>query len=361
MMIRAGVGACAVLLASTTAARAQSNSDLPDLNGVGVSITVENDLFVPGDNTDRYYTQGMKLSVLTGDRGGGFLSRALISLLPEPAQGDDWQLRTTVGLGQHMYTPEVKSTVIPDPDDRPYAGWLYASYGGLAFSDTQVAGLELQVGMVGPDAHAGDLQNWWHKVINAPPVNGWASELHNELGVNLNGEWRYRISTPPIHGWGGDLIGLGTVALGNVEVSAGAGAIGRVGFNLRDDFGPPRLRPGAAGTEFFEGHDLAVYVFGGAYARIIGHDIFLDGNNFEDSAFVQREDVVPEYTLGFAVRTPAWQVTDTTWWIPPVRFGYTWVRREHEFHGQNGPSEFGAFSITILANGLRLPRLSDVR
>lgn len=348
------VAVCITALACAGTAQAQ---DLrTDRNGGGVSFTVENDMFVPGDDTDRYYTQGMKLSVLTGDLEGGPLSNAIVALLP--GEADDWTLRTTVGFGQHMYTPENKRAFTPDPDDRPYAGWLYGSYGGLAFQDNQAAGLELQVGVVGPEAHAGQLQNWWHQQIGAPPVNGWASELKNELGVNLNGEWRGRISTRPIRGVGADVIGLTTAAFGNVEISAGAGAIARIGFNLGDDFGPPRLRPGAAGTEFFEGTDGAFYVFGGVYARAVGRDLFLDGNTFEDSASVERERWVPEYTLGVVGRTPAWQAVGG-WWVPPMRFGYTWVRREHEFVGQNGPSQFGAFSITILANGLRLPTAGD--
>ena len=49
-------------------------------NGGGFAFTVENDLFVPGDNTDRYYTQGMKLSVLTGDRPTGPLVETFLGV-----------------------------------------------------------------------------------------------------------------------------------------------------------------------------------------------------------------------------------------------------------------------------------------
>lgn len=348
------IAACAAGLApgGAAAAQAQDGYQYPEANGRGVSLTVENDMFVPGDNTDRYYTQGMKLSVLTGDRSGGPLGRTLLQFVPG-AERRDWRLRTTMGLGQHMYTPEDKNPVIPDPNDRPYAGWLYGSYAGVAYSKDQVVGLEVQLGVIGPDAHAGPLQNGWHKVIGAPPVNGWASELDNEIGINLHGEWRRRLSTAPVHGWGADVIGLGTAAVGNVEISAGAGVIGRVGLNLAGDFGPQRLRPGAAGTEFFDGGEAAFYLFAGAYARAVGRDIFLDGNTFGDTPSVERERLVPEYTLGAALRTPRVPMR-AGWHIPPIRFGYAWVKREHEFEGQRGPSEFGAFSVTIVTNGLRM-------
>lgn len=342
-------------LAAGQGAAAQAPRTWQEDNGGGLSVTVENDMFVPGDNTDRYYTQGIKFTGLLAPDGDGLLAGPLAALIRRtdvPDLPPGWKGRVTVGLGQHMYTPEDKSRVVPDPNDRPYAGWLYVSTSAFAYKPDQIAGLELQLGVVGPDAHAGPLQNWWHEVIDAPSVDGWASQLNNELGVNLHGEWRRRLSTPKYREWGGDAILQATAAVGNVETSAGVGGVVRLGYNLREDFGPPRLRPGAAGTEFFTGGGgWAAYVFAGAYGRVIGRDIFLDGNTFSDSASVEREDWVPEYTVGFAVRSPRFQLTPTHY-MPPVRFGYTYVEREHEFVGQLAPSRFGAFNITIVRNGL---------
>ena len=335
-------GLAAVLGAGEAAAQ-----DDGETSAGGVSITAENDLFVPGDNTDRYYTQGMKATWLIGDQHQGLLRAVVDPIIPS-----NWTVRATLGVGQHMYTPEDKSLTVPDPDDRPYAGWLYVSTSTAAYDDDQILGAELQIGIVGPDAHAGPLQNWWHTVIGAPSVNGWASQLNNELGVNLHLEYRHRLSTPDLEGWGADAIGVVTAAAGNVEVSAGAWVVTRIGLNLGDDFGPPRLRPGAASTEFFVGRRWAVYAFAGVYGRVIGRDIFLDGNTFEDSAFVERETWVPEYTWGFAVRTPTWRISDG-WRLPPMRIGYPYVERENEFVGQLAPSRFGAINVTILGNGMR--------
>ena len=192
-------------------------------NGRGFVLTVENDLFVPGDNTDRYYTQGLKLAFLTGDHPKGPLVETLRGILPDV--GGDWTVRTTMGVGHHMYTPEDYSAVVPDPTDRPYAGWLYGSYGHIAYTRRAVAGVELQLGIIGPDAHAGFIQNWWHDEIltDAAPVNGWASELDQEIGVNVNGEWRYSLNDNTRSGWDGDVLLVATAALGNVDISAGAG------------------------------------------------------------------------------------------------------------------------------------------
>ncbi|WP_428150682.1 lipid A deacylase LpxR family protein [Brevundimonas sp.] len=325
-------------------------------NGGGVALTVENDTWVPGDDTDRYYTQGMRLTGLLGPDGDGPVGRLVFGLIPDDwgsRLDDDWNLRATMGVGQHMYTPEEKSAVVPDPLDRPYAGWLYLSSSAFAYKENEIGGLELQLGVVGPDAHAGPLQNWFHRRIGAPPVNGWASELNNEFGVNLHGEWRRRYVLAGTDRWGADAFAIATAAFGNVEISGGAGTMIRLGYNLREDYGPPRLRPGAAGTEFFTGRGdrTSLYVFAGVYGRAVGRDIFLDGNTFSDSASVDRETWVPEYTWGAAWRTPNLYVGWGRYLAGP-RISYTYVERGHEFAGQRGPSRFGAWSITFVRNGL---------
>lgn len=346
MDIRLAILAGGAGLAITGAAVAQDAPNNDGANGWGGSFTVENDMFVPGlAGTDRYFTQGLKATFLTAT-GEGPLAPLVQRLLPGTGDGAEWEVRQTFGLGQNMYTPENKVRFDPDPDDRPYAGWLYVSTATIAYSDQQMASLELQVGVVGPMALAGRTQNWWHEIIEAPSVNGWDHELHNEPGVNLYGEWRRRLTRDPQDRWGADIIGLGTAALGNVETSAGLGGMARIGFNLNDDFGPPRLRPGAAATEFFTRADWSVQAFAGAYGRVVGRDIFLDGNTFRDSPSVDKEAVIPELTAGVTLRLPAGR-------LGGFRLGYQYVWRDEEFAGQNGASRFGALSLTFVTRGLR--------
>jgi lipid A 3-O-deacylase len=221
LVVIAGIAGLA--LAGPAAAQSQSD-DAAD--GWGGSLTVENDMFVPGlDGTDRYFTQGLRATLLLPE-GEGPLAPLVNRWLPG-AEGDSkWRFRQTFSLGQNMYTPEDKVRFDPAPGDRPYAGWLYLSTATVAYSERQMASLELQLGVVGPAALAGRTQNWWHRVIDAPSVNGWDHELHNEPGLNLYGEWRRRLTADPEDGWGGDIIGVGTAALGNVETSAGLGGDG---------------------------------------------------------------------------------------------------------------------------------------
>ena len=245
-------------------------------------------------------------------------------------------MHTTVGAGQHMYTPEDLLIPVPDPQDRPYAGWVYLSTASFAHDADDLYSLEAQVGMVGPSAHAGEAQNGLHRMIDAAESLGWDHQLKDEPGFNLYGEHRRRM-------WRAEddsveIMALRTLAVGTVETSVGGGLIARIGYNLDQDFGPQRLRSGPAGTEFSGGTGDAFYFYGGLHVRGVVHDVFLDGNVFKDLPSVDRKPIVPELTLGVS-----WTTGRLTriGWMPPVRISYAHVWQGEQFVGQNGPLEFG--------------------
>jgi lipid A 3-O-deacylase len=309
----------------------------------GLTISDENDAFdLIGDHSDRYYTQGFRL-VLQGpplrtEIGlKKFLKQALFQ-----RDKEDARIRLTGGLGHVIYTPDDIFAPIADPNDRPYAGWAYISAGAVGYTDTELNGLELHVGVVGPSAHGGDAQNAVHSILQAKHALGWDGQLHDELGLNLYGERRWK---PDVYLGGKDnpyfdLTTHATVALGNVETSIGTGAVARLGSNLTGDWGPTRLRPGLSASDFFDTAEGSFYVFAGASARLIGRDIFLDGNTWVDSPSVDKHLIVPEATLGAVARFSFFGLFN-------VRAAYTWVTRAEEFDGQNGHTEFGAWTATF--------------
>ena len=345
--------------AGVEGAAAQAASDGPDekpggrlRDGPGLSITEENDVFdIIGDHSDRYYTQGLKFAYLTpaNTNGDSGLLQKLAKFGLFTDGGKVREARGTLGIGQQIYTPEAIHIAAPNPNDRPYAGWLYLSAGGVAYDDTNLTAVELQVGLVGPSAHGGDTQNGYHKLIKAAEAVGWSQQLHDELGVNLYAEHRWRVGrkdndaeqaafddrhfdvTPDV-----------TLALGTVEDSIGGGVTARAGWRLNRDFGPARMRPGVSGSEFFDAEDgnkLSIYGFAGMHARLVARDVFLDGNTWVDSPSVNKRPLVGEGTAGLAVR-----------WFG-LRLAYTYVWRSEEFHGQDGHTEFGSLNLTYTRRG----------
>lgn len=88
-------------------------------------------------------------------------------------------------LGQEMYTPRDLDREDIDPNDRPYAGWLYV--GGLFQLRGGVGRLdvELDVGGTGRYSLAEPTQTFIHENTDAPDPHGWDHQIADSLGVNL--------------------------------------------------------------------------------------------------------------------------------------------------------------------------------
>src|SRR3546814_21189367 len=84
-----------------------------------------------------------------------------------------------------MYTPSDITVADPDPEDQPYAGWLYGTAGlinDLATGEgtrTQTS-VQLSLGVVGPAALGEQVQKALHTVIDSPEPQGWDHPLRNE-------------------------------------------------------------------------------------------------------------------------------------------------------------------------------------
>ena len=175
-------------LALLHAPNARANDCKPDAEAKAImmrgvySFAWENDAF-GGDHkdSDRYYTNGLKaawVSPTLRKRNYDCASQSELFawvdefndlMLLRRMSGDDpdaIKRNVVIGLGQSMYTPSGTRRDRPElnRNDRPYAGWLYLSYGLNARIDantTQASdtlhALELNVGMVGRASHAKQL------------------------------------------------------------------------------------------------------------------------------------------------------------------------------------------------------------
>ena len=301
-----------------------------DDQGGNWSLVVENDLF---QDADRFYTNGIRIGHALPERlTPGWLESiaAGTGLFP-----DSSEYRSVFTLGQNMYTPRDITVPIPDPEDRPYAGWLYATAGIAGVKDDRLNSLELSVGVVGPASGAGEVQDWFHGLIGADDPQGWDFQLENELALmaTYQRQWNARnrdlgpfeIGFSPHAGF----------AVGNVFTYANGGATLRFGQDMEQDFGPPRIQPSVPGAGLVGTDGWGWYVFASAEGRAVAQNIFLDGNTFVDSPSVDKHPFVADVQLGFVLGTGA------------VKLGYTHVFRTEEFEGQDDNAGFGAFSLTI--------------
>lgn len=298
------------------------------------SVQEENDKFT---GSDRHYTQGIRFSWLSPEGAIPEFGHDVAQAIPLfPAASIK---RWGVSVGHSIFTPSNTQTPLPQPDDRPYAGWLYGSVGFVSDTGSRLDSVELTLGMVGEAAQGEFVQNNFHELIGVDTAKGWDNQLDDEFGVMLTYERKWKAWQAYDLGWvQADLTPSVGVALGNVMTYAAAGAMLRLGMDLPNDYGPPRIRPSLPGTTFFVPQDtgLGWYVFAGVEGRAVAHNVFLDGNTFrDDGPSVSRRTFVGDLQAGIAVT------------IDDIRIAYTHVFRTREFDEQDRGDQFGSLSVTV--------------
>jgi lipid A 3-O-deacylase len=309
-----------------------------------LNVVEENDLFY---NTDRHYTQGLKLSYVTGTLGEETLLNAPIRFLRErtflfasnETEFDD-RVEFTF-LGQSIFTPININRRNPDQDDRPYAGWLY---GGVTLvqnaNDRQLDTLELLVGVVGSYALGRQTQNDFHQLIGQLAAEGWGYQLKNELGLVASWErkWRYSLDLPAKFAI--EVIPEAGLTVGNVFTYASVGGMVRVGRGLKANWGPSMIRPGYSGTGYSaadrEHVGLGFSAFAGGQGRLMGRNIFLDGNTFANGRNVNKNYAVGDFFVGAEL-----------FYGNTARVAATFALRSPEYEDQPNSDAFGSIQAGI--------------
>jgi len=302
-----------------------------------ITFMEENDAILPTHQTDRWYTQGFELNYLSQPVAGTVVDRFLPGALFDPAIAHTRRFELVVG--QTIFTPENLRLSPPDPTDRPYGGFLYGGAGIYQENDHRsLDHAQLLVGVVGPASLAEEVQNGFHALVGQI-VAPWQFQLKNEPAVVLSYEHLARFDMPL---WGGisvDFIPQIGGAVGNVYDYGQAGTLVRLGRNLKADYGPDRIKPAMSGTSWFDPSQLdgpfGWYFFAGVQGRVVGRDIFLDGNTFASSPSVQKRLLVGDLSAGFSV-----------FWSDIFKVDYVIIWRSQEFDGQRGDDRFAAVTMS---------------
>jgi hypothetical protein len=314
---------------------AEANGDIKKIkeDNKGIfSATLENDLFT---GTDLGYTNGVRFSYITKERKMPKIVKNASNYFP--LLNKEGKKRLSFALGQNIYTPSNISKSEFIPDDFLYAGWLYGSFGVISDTGTVYDHSTLTMGVVGPSSRADQSQKFIHKSRGFQQPQGWSNQLKDEFGFTFSHErkWREIFAAKPFK-MGFDIIPHAGVTLGNVHTNAAIGATFRFGYDLPADYGPTRIRPNLAGSDFFiPSEKISGYLFSIIEMRAVGRNIFLDGNTFENGPSLDKRTFVKSLQLGASIT------------YKDIRFSYTNVFISKEFKGQktNG-TKFGAVTIS---------------
>ncbi|MFH2093392.1 MAG: lipid A deacylase LpxR family protein, partial [Pseudomonadota bacterium] len=280
-----------------------------------VQIFFENDLF--GD-TDKYYTNAVQITWLSNDlkqykdddRLPDWVMPVIMPIIHLiPFSGDPNSIHNVgILLGQQIYTPaDIQATDLLE-NDRPYAGFLYAGLALHSKTDTILDTLEISAGIVGSAAKAELAQNTVHDLRSIPTAKGWDNQLHNEPALQLAWQRKWRLQSMKFFDFlDYDLISHAGMTLGNVRISGNTGGEIRFGHNIPKDFGSDVIRAGAGvstpaiGLSKSAKKQLGAHLFVSSQIEAVLHDIFLDGNTWQDSPSVDKEPFIAELSAGFAI------------------------------------------------------------
>ena len=297
------------------------------------TIQEENASISTADLTDRYYTNGLRISWTSGED----------SDVPSWAQGLGRALygagtqRVAINIGQTMFTSANESSAKYVPGDWPNSAQLLVTASLIQDTPGTRSMFGVSLGVVGPLAQGKQLQNGFHDFIGQGHNNGWGDQIHNEPAFEITNQRTYRYETGRVLGLETDILPELTVGLGNVRVYAQTGATFRLGSGLLSDYGVARVTPGLTGGDAYnEIQPLAWYVFAGGDGQAVAHDIAIDGNTFQPGPSAKRQPFIGEFQLGFAI---IWH---------GVRLSYTQMMQSAEIrHQKGGLHQFGSGALSV--------------
>jgi lipid A 3-O-deacylase len=170
---------------------------------------------------DRYYSNGLFLRYqwLAKNRSSSRLAGKL----------------HRIEAGQMIFNPHLNRRSLEqvlEQQDRPYAGWLYGSYGQThVFNDEHVLQFDGTIGILGPGSKGQEVQTNYHKLIGLYKLYGWENQVQNEIGINAS----VRYYQPLIAATKNfSLHATGKATLGNTFTNASAGVLLKLG-KLEDE------------------------------------------------------------------------------------------------------------------------------
>lgn len=387
---RALVALALVLGAPTLAAQSTEEPPLWKQNRT-VAFHAENDAL--GGGTDSAYTNGVRATwsfMSWSDRMDRFARAASLMALVDqiwdsiPSESARRRMKCVVqgarasrpcgfvsfGLGQTMYTPSTLLDTLPRPDERPYAGMLFATVGFNTTGRRVHYSTELLLGVIGPAAGAEATQSLAHWTWSPGSVKprGWRNQLRNSLQVGVINTYALR---PPSRLWGlpfpgeycrhdcdgdygegriFDLTLNGELALATHMRRASAGVTARLGYGFPDVLNARRIpttRPGIARAveglgDVVTRYQAWFYVFVAQDGRHVWHNALLEGTSADDG---------PNQWRTISRIAPRTNVGETSWgWsvgFSSLTVTYQNVLRTTEYDADGGRHRFGSVSIAL--------------
>jgi len=178
-----------------------------------ISFITDNDLYV-SKSKDRYYTSGI------------FLNYKYLSKIKEENLEKrifEWQ------IGHEMFTPYRAIVLSVNEHDRPFASYLYGSFGiNRIYKNNRSLKTTLQIGVIGPSAYGKELQDFIHDIYGFRKAVGWKYQIKDAFGFNFSSEYNQFLIKDASNHY--DLTWVNTLKLGTVYTNISSGFYARLGL-----------------------------------------------------------------------------------------------------------------------------------
>lgn len=300
-----------ILLSSVYTALAEES--LTPYKKHGITFLFEND-FLNFMKSDRYYTNGVRIGY-TSKEYDYFNEENPMSWAKNvsiASYNKHHITRFHININQEMYTASKHGNPFPK-NDHPFGGFLYLNTGIYNRTANMQEHIGVKLGVVGEISYAGQLQTALHSGIGQLTFSGWEhSQLANEFIFNpyyqITGR-KYIFKTKP---FSMDFLGTFETAIGNADTHFGTYGTIRLGHNLDNDFGMPKMN---LEQDYAPVHSdkFSMYVFLGGGAKVTLHNIFVQGNSAGSNK-------------GYNLNLLRWEVsTGLIITYYGVRIGYIWT------------------------------------
>lgn len=142
-----------------------------------------------------------------------------------------------IEAGHMIFNPHLNRRSLDqvlEQQDRPYAGWLYGSYGQtIVLNDNGVLQFDGMLGILGPGAKGEQVQENYHKLIGLYKIYGWENQVQNEVGLNASARYYHPLigSTKNV-----SLHAAGKATLGNTFTNASVGMLLKLGTLEKEQY-----------------------------------------------------------------------------------------------------------------------------
>lgn len=249
-------------------------------------VSTDNDVFIPWQNLDRYYTYGIAFSYR-------FQPEKFIGIPKWFSSKNNYAI--AISLHQEGYTPSNKSFTLEEvlqdsvAFDRPFAGLLYGKLNAHFIFNKKSISLSVLAGVMGPASGADKVQKWYHSSISDDLVfDGWNLQIPNQFIFNIDAKYEYYLEYQP---WL-DFYGSMKAQAGNLYINTSP----ELGFRIGNLY--PFNRSNAYSNAFFDrtNHKLEFGLKSSISITLEAFNATAQGNIFNRDYPYEIEKLSPFYT-----------------------------------------------------------------